>query len=192
MEAENQSRDCLIRIFKLSYFAVEGSDRHVAGCCCLFQRQSLCLPRFVYFGKVIGKRKRRSAKLYPFDFGCRNAFRLPLPNVGALVFRNKGKHLQNDVAEEGSHQIFAPACVQQRHVQNHNVNAFFLSQASPVYQDLLIIAPQTVNAFDVEQIVFFDFPEQLLVLRSVKVFAGFLICIDIVFRYTDFLCIAKS
>ena len=49
-------------------------------------------------------------------------FERPQYRQMVLVFRHKGQHLEDNIAEEGPHQVFAPASVQQRHVQHHNVN----------------------------------------------------------------------
>ena len=46
----------------------------------------------------------------------------------------------------------------------------------------LIVASQTVYALDVEQIVLFQSPDQLLVLWPFKVLAGLLVDIDVLLR----------
>ena len=111
---------------------------------------------------------------------------LPLADVGALIFRHKGKYLQHDVAEKGAHQIFAPAGIQQRHIQHYDVDAFLFRQYPPLLQNLPIVPAQTVDALDVEQIVFFQFPHQPLVLRTVEVLAGLLVHKDVFLRDLQF------
>lgn len=37
--------------------------------------------------------------------------------------------------------------IQQRHVQHHNIRLFFFRDDSPLFQNLLIVAPQTINGF---------------------------------------------
>ena len=65
--------------------------------------------------------------------------------------------MQDNVTEKGPHQVLAPTGVQQRHIQYHKINTFLLREDAPLFQDFAIISPQTVDALDVEQIVFFSF-----------------------------------
>ena len=58
---------------------------------------------------------------------------LPLPDVGALVLRHKGEHLQHDVTQESAHQVFAAPGIQQRHIQHHDVSAFCLCEQPPLF-----------------------------------------------------------
>ncbi len=50
-------------------------------------------------------------------------------------------------------------------IQHHNVDALLLGQHPPLVLNLLIVAPQTVDALDVEQIVFFQFSQEFLAHR---------------------------
>ena len=49
-------------------------------------------------------------------------------------------------------------------------------------QNFRIVPPKTVDALDIEQIVFFQLPQQFFVLRTVKILAGLLIDIDTLLR----------
>ena len=53
-------------------------------------------------------------------------------------------------------------------------------------QDFLIIAPQTVDALDVEQVFRLQLPHQLFVLWAVKVFAGLLVQKDVFIWHRHF------
>ena len=121
------------------------------------------------------------------SFRRRDPLRLPLFDVGALIFRHERQHLQNDITEECPHQIFASPGIQQGHIQYHDIDPLFLGQKSPLILDLLIISPQTIDALDIEQIVFFHFTDQPLVCRSFKILARLFIQIDISLRDTNFL-----
>ena len=116
-------------------------------------------------------RGKRSAKPHTPQSGSGDTFRLSLFDVGALILSDKGKDLQYDVAEEGSHQVFPSAGVQQGHIQNHDVNSFLFREIAPLILDFLIIASQTVNAFDIEQIVFFHSAHHAPVSGAVEVFS---------------------
>ena len=101
-------------------------------------------------------------------------------------FRYKGQHLQHNVAEESTQQILSPPGVQQGHIQHHNINAFFFGEEPPLLQNFCVVAPQTVDALDIEQIVFFYFSEQLFILRAVKILARLFVLINISVRHPDF------
>ena len=72
--------------------------------------------------EVVWKRPGRSAKLHTASLCRCNALCLPLPDVGALVLRHKGEHLQHDVTQESAHQVFAAPGIQQRHIQHYDVD----------------------------------------------------------------------
>ena len=90
--------------------------------------------------------------------------------------------MQNNITEESPHQVLTPSSIQQGHIQHYNVNALLFGEDAPLIQNLAIVAPETVNAFDVEQIVFFQSSHQLFVLRTLKVLAALLVHEDILFR----------
>ena len=136
--------------------------------------------------KAKGIRFGRPPKPNALGFGRSNTLSLPLPDVGALVLCHKRQYLQHNVTEEGSQQILASPCIQKWHIQNHNVNAFFLCEKAPLLQYFGVIASQTVDALDIEQIVFFHFSQQLLILRTLEILAGLLVDINISLRYAHF------
>ena len=136
--------------------------------------------------KVFRQRQWRSAKADALGFRRRDTLRLSLTDIGALILRHKGQHLQDNIAEEGSHQVLAPAGVQQRHIQYHDVDAFFFREDAPLFQNLAIIPSQPVDALDVEQIARLEFFHQLLVLGAVKVLAGLLVHKDVLLRNRHF------
>lgn len=105
--------------------------------------------------KTVRQRFGRPAEPNPPGLCRRNSLCLPLADIGALVFRYKGQHLQHNVAEESTQQILSPPGVQQGHIQHHNINAFFFGEEPPLLQNFCVVAPQTVDALDAEQIVFF-------------------------------------
>ena len=93
------------------------------------------LPRFpplIDTVEVLRQGAGRSAKTHTFAFRRRNTLSLSLPDVGALVLRHKGKHLQHNVAQEGAHQVFAAPGVQQWHIQHHDVSALCLGEQPPL------------------------------------------------------------
>ena len=117
----------------------------------------------------------RSAEADTSGFRSCNALGLPLTDVSALILRYEGQHLQHDIAQKGSHQVFATSGIQKRHIQHHDINPLVLSQNPPLLQDLSVIAPQAVNALDIEQIVLLESTQHLFILRSLEVLAGLLI-----------------
>ena len=110
----------------------EGGQGHPALPCRHRAGNRSGLPALV--GAVIVHRQRsgRTAEPYPPRLCRRNALQLPLPDVGALVLRHEGQHLQNDIAEKGPHKVFPPAGVQKGHVQYDDVNLFLFGQNPPL------------------------------------------------------------
>ena len=64
-------------------------------------------PLLVDTVEVLRQGTGRTSKADSLAFRRCNALRLPLPDVGALVLRHKGEHLQHDVAQKSTHQVFA-------------------------------------------------------------------------------------
>ena len=107
------------------------------------------------FLEMLRRFQRRSAKPDAPGFRRFDPFRLPLADVGSLVFRNEGEYLQHDIAQEGSHQVFPPPGAQKRHIQDYDIDPFLFRKDPPLVLDLLVVASQTVYALDIEQVVFF-------------------------------------
>lgn len=160
----------------------EGGKRHPALLGRRCARDFPGLPPLINAMEVFGQRSGRPPEPDALCLCGGDALGLPLPDIGALALGHKGQHLQHDVAEECAHQVLAPAGVQQRHIQHHDVNALFLRQHPPLFQNFRIVAPQPVDALDVEQIAFFQFPQQAFVLRAVKVLAGLPVRVDVFLR----------
>ena len=131
---------------------------------------------------VFRERPGRSAEPDAPGLRRRDALPLPLTDVGALVFRHEGQHLQDNIAEEGPHQVLAPAGIQERHIQHHNVNALLLGENPPLILDFFIVASQPVDALDVEQIVRLESSDQLFILRTVEILARLLVHKDVLLR----------
>ena len=62
--------------------------------------------------KFPGQGASGPAKAYAALFSRHNAFRLPLADITALIFCDKGQNLQDHITDKGAHQIPAPARVQ--------------------------------------------------------------------------------
>ena len=110
-------------------------------------------PGLMEHVEIVWEGKGRAAKAYAPGLGCRDTLRLPLADVVALVFRHEGEHLEHNVAEKGAHQILASPGVQKGHVQYGDVHALFLGEHPPLFQNLAVVAPQSVDAFDIQKII---------------------------------------
>ena len=111
--------------------------------------------------------------------GRRDALGLALADVLALVLGDEGEDLEHQIGDEGAHQVFAAAGVQQGHVDDADIHAGLLGQGPPLVLDLLIVAPQPVDAQDIEQVARLQPFHQFFVLRTVEVLAGLLVHIDV-------------
>ena len=120
------------RVFVPFRPVTEGSQRHSA----LLRGGGPCecpaFPLQIGAQVVIGQRLWRPAEPYPSGLGGRNSLRLTLTDIGKLILSDKGEYLQHNIAQKRAHQILPLSGIQQRHVQYHNVNAFFFGQYSPL------------------------------------------------------------
>ena len=120
------------RVFVPFRPVTEGSQRHSA----LLRGGGPCecpaFPLQIGAQVVIGQRLWRPAEPYPSGLGGRNSLRLTLTDIGTFIFGDKGEYLQHNIAQKRAHQILPLSGIQQRHVQYHNVNAFFFGQYSPL------------------------------------------------------------
>ena len=71
--------------------------------------------------------------------------------------------------------------VQQGHIQHHNGRLLLLGDDAPLLQNFLIIAPQTVDALYNKGIAVFQFPERAQIGRTLKILAGLLVHINLLF-----------
>ena len=129
--------------------------------------------------KILRQRAGRPAEANPPGLGRGDALCLALAEVSPLVLRHEGEDLQDDVAEEGAHQVLAPPGVQQGHVQHHDIHPLLLGKQTPLVQNLPVVAPQAVDAVEIEQIVPPELPHQALVLGAVKVLPRLLVGEDV-------------
>lgn len=133
---------------------------------------------------MIRKRSRRPAELDAFGLGGCDPFRLPLPDVAALVLRNKGQNLKDYVAEKGPDQILASPGVQQRHVDDTDIDAFFFCKNSPLLENLGIVPAEPVDTLNIEKIVLFEPADQLSIFWPVKVLATLLVDVNVAIGYS--------
>lgn len=82
--------------------------------------------------------------------GGGDSLRLALLDVLTLTLGNETQNLQHQVCDEGAHQIFPVPSVEQRHVDNADVNADVFSQHPPLALDFLVFSAQAVNTEDIE------------------------------------------
>ena len=132
----------------------------------------------MYRVEVIRQRNRRSAELDALGFGRCDSLRLPLADELPLILRYEGQNLQHQVGNEGAHQVLALPGIQQRHSNDADVHIFLLGQDAPLVLHLLIIAPQPVDALNVEQVARLQLFHQLFVLRPVEILAGYLVHVN--------------
>lgn len=103
-------------------FPVECAQRHAAATCRLFSCNLPPPPLIINLYELgrqffYGTSQMDAAALCHSD-----SLPLALADVYPFVFCYEGKNLQDDVAEECSHQVFSLPRIEQRHIENHNVN----------------------------------------------------------------------
>ena len=150
---------------------VKGGKGHATVLCGLSQGNLSVPPIFTLLLESLGEAFLGAAEAYPTLLGGGNAFCLSLTDAHTLVLRYEGEDLENDVAEEGSHEVFPTSCVEERHVKNHDIRALLLGDVAPFAENLGIVSAQPVNGMDVKQGIFVDTFQHPLILRAVKVLA---------------------
>ena len=98
---------CLGGLFKLNGFSIERAYGQITGFGSFFKGHFLISPCFVNIIEVIWKWSWSLPNFTPRAFAAAMPSACRLPDVGALVLRHKGEHLQHDVAQESAHQVFA-------------------------------------------------------------------------------------
>ena len=87
-------------------------------------------------------------------FGNPDALSLPCFDVDPLIFSDKAEDLEYKITNETADQIIRTAAgIQQRHIQNDNLDFPTLGSIRPFLQDGLIIAAQPVDAFNHQQVL---------------------------------------
>ena len=108
---------------------------------------------------------------------------LPFFNVGPFGFSNERKKLQDEICNKLPDQSTGfVRRIKERHVEDADIHAFDFDEDSPLFKDILIVPAETVDALDVEQVVFFHAPNEAAVLRAVKILAGLLVHKDVCLR----------
>ena len=80
--------------------------------------------------------------------------------------------LQDEIGDEGPHEVLAVAGVQEGHVQDADVPAEVLGEQPPLVLDVLVVAAQAVDAGHAEQVPGPQALHQALVLGALEILAG--------------------
>lgn len=107
------------------------------------------------FREIFWQWLRLWAKSYAISFGHGDPFSLPFADILPFVLSHKGKYLQDKVSNKGAEQIFVVPRVEQGHIQDEDVNLFFFGKKAPLLLNLLVIAPEPINADNAELIAGF-------------------------------------
>ena len=92
------------------------------------------------------KRAGRPAESYTSGLGRRDSLGLTPADVFTFILGHEGQNLENQVGNEGSHQVFTVSSIQKRHIQHTNIDTDFLRENTPLFLYFLIITSQSVNA----------------------------------------------
>lgn len=172
----------LLFLFPFFHIVAERRKAHAAlpggFCSCDF----FLFPEAAQFIEILRQHFRRAAEA-DAPFFCRSdAFCLAAPDIVPFILRHEGQYLEDDVAEEGTEQVFAPPCVEKGHVDHHDVDAFSLCQHLPLLEDVSVIPAEPVDALDIEQVPFAELPHHSLVLGTAEIFAGLFVHVHLACR----------
>jgi len=145
------------------------------------------LPTVVRAGIIFRQGSGRAAETNPAGFGGSNPLFLPFTDIFAFTLGDKGKDLKDQVCNKGAHQVLAVAGIQKGHINDADINADFLGQDPPLILNFRVIAAQTVDAEDIEQVALPKPADKAFVLGAVEIFTGLFIHKDIMTRDGFFL-----
>ena len=100
---------------------------------------------------------RKSPEVYSLCSRSRDSLCLSLPDELSFRLCHIAQQLQNNVRDQGTDQIPILTGIQQRHIQHHNFCAFFLCYQSPLFNDLIIVSPESVDTLYYKCVSGFDF-----------------------------------
>ena len=86
--------------------------------------------------------------MHTLFLGDPNALSLPLANHLPLIFRDKRKQFQNQIADQRADQILIDAGIENRHIENFDMNSARARNPFPLFQNFFIIAPQPIQTLN--------------------------------------------
>ena len=112
-----------------------------------------------------------SAQMAASESGGFYALPLALADEMSFGFRHVGEKLQEDVRDESTGQIAVLVGIEERHIQNYNGYLLFLGQQPLLIEYFFVVAAQTVDAFDIEDVALAELFQQRVVSGAIKAFA---------------------
>lgn len=130
--------------------SVESGFPHAATFNGIFRLYFSSIPSFDNLSKVLWRCFGRTSKMHTSRFCGGNALCLALFYVLSLGLSYEAEDLENEISDEGAHEVFPVPGVQQWHVDHADVNAYVLRENAPLALNLLVVASQPVDAEDVQ------------------------------------------
>ena len=86
--------------------------------------------------------------MHSASLGGSDSFRLALPYVFTLCLCHVAQELKNDISNQGSGKITSLPCIQQGHIEHHNIHFFLLRKNPPLLQNFIIVSAKPVDALN--------------------------------------------
>ena len=151
------------------HLPIERPFRH-SGCFgCFAECHFFVPPGLADFVEVFREGSGRTAETDASGFSGGDALSLALADVLALGLGYEGQDLKHQVGDEGAHEVCVTAGVQKRHVDDANVYTQCFRKHAPLLLNLFLVAPQSVDAEDVEEVTPLQLSEHFLICRSVEI-----------------------
>ena len=126
-------------------YSIKCGLAHTALIICIFCLQKPLLPLRNDVLTVFGHGQSRSAHMNSPRPGGGDAFCLALFDVFPFALSDKAEDLKHQIRDEGAHQIFSVAGIQQGHVDHADVDADILCQGTPLILSFFIVPAQSVK-----------------------------------------------
>ena len=115
-----------------------------------------CLIQPANFFKLFWHLHWRSAKFYSLFPCSRDSFCLSLADKFPLCLCNISKYLQHQICDQRSGKIPGfLSCIKQLHIQYQNICLYFFCDVLPLYQNVVVVASQPVDALYNQKTSFF-------------------------------------
>ena len=111
--------------------------------------------------------------------GSRDSLRLTLPDIFPLCLGHIAQKLKHNIRNQRSGQIVPLPCVEQGHVEHHDIHLFLFCENPPLLQNFIIIPAKPVDALDDKRIARLELFDQALIDRTLKILARLLLLIDL-------------
>jgi len=118
-------------------------------------------------------------------FGRTNTLGLTSPYRIAFALRDERQYLKCDIRDKGYDEVFTLACIEERHIEDADVNLEVFGEVAPLVLNLLVVTAETINAFDINKVALLQPANKPLVRGTFEILAGLFVDVNHFARNTE-------